>query len=304
MKIAYAFRRSIFYPYTGGSRDVPDGPARSAYLRTVRAMGFESVELGLDAFGGDDATETDVRAIRQDLEEHGLSCAAVRAGGGLAQPNVAEQSRRRLERAVEVAHWAGAEIVNTALGTPPREPKGAGTFVGEPVSQGSSRMANEDDFARTASALREVSRRAEDLSVDIAIEVHQHSIADNSWSALHLLEVTDRSNVFANPDLGNVYWTYDEPEETSEEAILALAPHSKYWHCKNLHRIYIPENRHSIFVRVPLPDGDIDYRFAISAMVDAGFDGYLAIEGATMGDQLHADRRSMEYVQRVLAERQ
>ena len=27
--------------------------------------------------------------------------------------------------------------------------------------------------------------------VSITIEVHQHSIADNSWSALHLLDLTD-----------------------------------------------------------------------------------------------------------------
>jgi hypothetical protein len=37
-------------------------------------------------------------------------------------------------------------------------------------------------------------------------------------------------------------------------------------------------------------------------MVDAGFDGYLAIEGATDGDQLYSDRRSFEYVKSVLAE--
>ena len=37
-------------------------------------------------------------------------------------------------------------------------------------------------------------------------------------------------------------------------------------------------------------------------MADAGFDGYLAIEGATDGDQLYADRRSIAYVRSVLAE--
>ena len=55
-------------------------------------------------------------------------------------------------------------------------------------------------------------------------------------------------------------------------------------------------------MRVPLPDGGIDYRFAVNAMQDAGYDGYLAIEGAVLGDQLHADRRSVEYVQGILAE--
>ena len=117
-----------------------------------------------------------------------------------------------------------------------------------------------------------------------------------------MLELTDSPHVFANPDLGNIYWTYDVPEETSEEAIVALAPHSKYWHCKNLNRVHIPENEHSIFIRTPLPDGEIDYRFAINAMLDAGYDGYLAVEGATAGDQLQADKRSHDYAREILAE--
>ena len=37
-------------------------------------------------------------------------------------------------------------------------------------------------------------------------------------------------------------------------------------------------------------------------MHDHGFDGNLAIEGATEGDQVTADRRSFEYVQQVLAD--
>jgi len=53
---------------------------------------------------------------------------------------------------------------------------------------------------------------------------------------------------------------------------------------------------------VPLPDGDLDYRFAIAAMLDAGYNGYLAVEGAREGDALSKDRRGAEYALRVLAE--
>jgi len=37
-------------------------------------------------------------------------------------------------------------------------------------------------------------------------------------------------------------------------------------------------------------------------MKEAGYDGYLAIEGANTGDQLHKDRRSVEYVKGLLSE--
>jgi len=69
-----------------------------------------------------------------------------------------------------------------------------------------------------------------------------------------------------------------------------------------LRRQHIPELRRSFFQRVPLPDGDLDYRFAIAAMLDAGYDGYLAVEGAREGDALSQDRRGAEYIRQLLAE--
>jgi sugar phosphate isomerase/epimerase len=172
---------------------------------------------------------------------------------------------------------------------------------GEPVSQGGSRAAGAAEFERTADQLRNFGTLAADLGVDLSIEVHQGSIADNSVATLHLLDLIDLDNVGANPDLGNIYWHYEYPDETSEAAIVALAPRSKYWHCKNLLRIHIPELHRALYQRVPLPDGDIDYRFAIAAMVDAGYRGYLAVEGAREGDQLSADGRSAAYVRDILA---
>jgi sugar phosphate isomerase/epimerase len=67
-------------------------------------------------------------------------------------------------------------------------------------------------------------------------------------------------------------------------------------------RVHIPENNHSIFLQTALPDGDIDYRFAISAMLDAGYKGYLALEGTRKGDTLSKDDRSVAYVNALLKE--
>ena len=304
MKIAYAFRRGTFYPFQAGAAwNIPDDPkTRTEYLGRVNDIGFDGIELGFEAFGGFDATEKTATEFQSILEDAGTPCVAIRAGGGLSQPNVAAENRAKLEKAVEIAGWTGVGIVNTALGTPPRDATLDTGPSGEPSSHGSSALATGDDFVRTANALREVGAVAGDHGVNITIEVHQHSIADNSWSTLHLLELTSSPNVFANPDLGNVLWTYEEPEETMEECIVALAPHSKYWHCKSLQRVHIPELNHSYFIRTPLPDGDIDYRFALSAMVEAGYDGYFALEGTNTGDQLHKDKRSVDYVKDILAE--
>jgi sugar phosphate isomerase/epimerase len=300
VKLCYALRRGVFYP---SARDefgtMPPRAERRRYLPLVRSMGFEAVEVGVD----EQADEAAARELKDEVESEGLKIGAVRAGGSLSHPLSAQQSVTRLQRSIRYAGWLGAPIVNTAMVNPASNPGGLGSGrQGEVISQGSSRAATAYDFELSAERLRTAGRAAADLGVSISIEVHQGSIADNSWATLHLLDLVGLDNVGANPDLGNIYWQYEHPEETPEAAIVALAPRALYWHCKNLRRTHIPELNRSFFDRVPLPDGEIDYRFAISAMLEAGYDGYLAVEGAQKGDQLSQDRRGLEYVQQLLAE--
>lgn len=301
MKFAYAMRRVNHHPYVGDDWNLPGKAVRPAYFKKVREMGFDGIEIANNSVGGPGAPSEAVRELRRELDDHGVPCVCVRGGGGLANPRTAPASLQRLEEAVMFASLIGSGLVNTTVTTPVVNTL-PGHFVGEPTSQGSSRDAHESDYEVTARGFREVARHAADLGVDISIEVHQHSIVDNSWSALKLLEMIDRPNVGINPDLGNILWTYDVPEETSEHAIVALAPRATYWHCKNLRRVYIPENHHTIFLRVPLPDGEIDYRFALGAMKEAGYQGYMAIEGMNLGDQLTSDCRSVTYAKNLWAE--
>jgi sugar phosphate isomerase/epimerase len=157
-------------------------------------------------------------------------------------------------------------------------------------------------YDELASVYREFCDQAADVGVTMSIEVHQNSPVDNSWSAKLIHQKVGRKNFGVNPDIGNVVWNYDIPEEEYDAFIKATAPISVYWHCKNLHRIYHPENQRTVYIRVPLQDGEVDYRFAISAMADAGYSGYMAIEGAWSGDQWHADQRSLEYAKAIWAE--
>ncbi len=300
MKIVYAFRRGVFYPHQG--TDLPARAHRGKFLEKVKAIGFDGIELGTGVFDLPGSREQAIKALRGELEDAGLPCLAVRGGGGFAHPRVAARNQKGLEDAVRFAAQIGAGIVNTVLGTPPVDPGGKGTSRGEPVAQGSSRTAREEDFERTARAISEVAKIAADLGVNISIELHQNTIVDNSWSALHLLERIDHPNVGVNPDLGNIYWTYHIPEESCEDAILALAPRSNYWHCKNLYRVYVPDVQRSIFLQTPIPDGEIDYRFAVSAMVAAGYSGNLALEGIRLGDQFYNDGKSVAYVKSLLEE--
>ena len=300
MKVGYAFRRDVFYPSRGGIAELFTGGTTDRYLAKLREIGFEGVELSLETLA--DVTEEKARDLARRLEGAGVPCVALRGGGDMADPKIGSQNRKRWESGVQIASWMGVGIVNGVVGRASRDPKGRGSGIGETVSQFSSRQATADDYSLNAKAIAAVADLAAPHGIRLAVEVHQQSIVDNSWSALYLLELVDRANFGINPDLGNIYWEYDEPEETSEDAIMALAPHAIYWHCKNLIRTHVPDLRRSFFARVPLPDGDVDYRFAISAMVAAAYQGYLMVEGAQVGDQLHQDRRSFKYVKEVLSE--
>ena len=303
MKFAYAFRRESWYPHFGprGTELVP-ADLRATWLKKVKSIGFDGLEISAVLPDGGDANESTVGELRRQLQGAGLPVLGVRGGGGLAHPRAGDAARRRWETALQFAAWVGSPILNATLGTP-SNPGQPGHFVGDPLSQGGSREAREDDFERSASILRPLADRAADLGVGIALEVHQHSILDASWAATKFVAMVDRDNMSINPDLGNIYWLYDEPEETSESAIVALAPISgAYWHCKNLTRVHIPENRHAIFLQVPLHQGDIDYRFALAAMVDAGFDGTFALEGVRVGDPYERDGGSLAYIRKVAEE--
>ena len=302
MKLCYALRRGVFYPSARDAfGELPPGEHRPKYLALVKSFGFDGLEIPVAA--AEDANEAAAQELADELRSAGVPAVCIRGGGPIAHPTAGPTARQRLEKAIRFAGWTGAGVVNTTFVTPPTHPGGPGHGrQGEQVSQGASRTASEADFERTADHLRRFGRMAADVGVDISVEVHQGSIADNSAAALHLIDLVGLDNVGVNPDLGNIYWHYEYPEETAEAAIVALAPRAKYWHCKNLRRIHIPELERAFFQRVPLPDGDIDYRFAIAAMADTGYQGYLAVEGAREGDQLTADARSAAYVRELLSE--
>src|SRR5262249_15076333 len=153
MKLCYALRRGVFYP---SQRDefgtMPPREHRPRYLNLVRSIGFDGVEVGVD----EHADATAARELASELGDAGLSVICVRAGGALAHPRSGPGARKRLEAAIRYASWTGASVVNTAMVTPATHPDGPGSQrTGEPVSQGASRLASEQDFVSAANQLSE-----------------------------------------------------------------------------------------------------------------------------------------------------
>ncbi len=303
MRFCYAHRRFTLYPKSIDSWNLHPDDYSATFLDKARATGFDALECGFEVLNQLE-TEKSIRAFGERVRSHGLEVGAIRAGGTLTEARNGPANREKLMRAAEYAHYVGAEVVNGALSAParyPGHPPGSipGSVSGWPKSQDASRDAMMWVYEELATVFQNVCDEAAHGDINVTIEVHQNSPVDNSWSAVYLHQLIDRDNFGINPDIGNIIWTYDVPEEDYDDAIDALAPISKYWHCKNLHRVYHPENQRTVFIRVPLQDGEIDYRYAISAMANAGYNGYMAIEGTQIGDQWHKDGTSLEYAKLI-----
>jgi sugar phosphate isomerase/epimerase len=301
MKFCYANRRHALYPDSQPNWDVTAEDYTDKFLGKCQDIGMDGMEIGFQALEGL-GSEQKVIDFGKRLADNGVPAMVVRAGGSLTAAKGFRDNRDRLHRLVDTAQAVGADVINGALGAPARYPGKPGSSTGWNVAQDSSRDAMIYDYERLATELQTASDSAADKGITVSVEVHQNTLVDNSWSAHLINDLVDRDNFGINPDLGNVYWTYDTPEETTDEHIKSVAPISVYWHCKNLFRVNHPENERSVFLRVAIPDGEIDYRYAITAMVEADYKGYMAIEGAWAGDQWLADGRSVEYAKSVMAD--
>ncbi|HEY8885366.1 MAG TPA: hypothetical protein VIO35_08645, partial [Chloroflexota bacterium] len=71
MKIAYAFRRSKVYPYTGDDWNLPGKEVRPQWYKQVREAGFDGIEIANNAVGGASASPAAVAELRRELEANG-----------------------------------------------------------------------------------------------------------------------------------------------------------------------------------------------------------------------------------------
>lgn len=300
MKIAFSNYSLRGYPPRDGG--MPDERSCDNLLAWAQEKGFDGIEVGDWWFDFFNCDVRKLEGIVQKMRSRGLELAAFNClRKCVTYPSVGEKNKKDLRRAIEVAGIVHPKIVNISLslgpdasGTPPDRVRGLSR------SPGGSAEASEADFVEAAHFLAELAEQASRDGVKIAIELHHCSIADTSSSMLKLLKLADHPNLSANPDLPNLYWAYDKPKENWFEAVERLAGKVQLWHAKNVKRIYIPEVNRAFFVHAALDEGDVDYRWAMSRFIEAGFDGWISIETAGAGDALDFIERGKRYLDRLI----
>ena len=283
--------------YPESSREAQITARRNLYS-WARQHNFAGIEVGAWWYDFYQAPVTETRQLKEEMAAEGLALAGFNClRKCVTHPAVATQNRRDLWTAVEVACEVGVPVVSISLSLdadavdiPQQDVRGT------QISPGSSRDAGDEEFEQAGAFLRELARVAQPSGIEIALELHHCSLADTSHSLLRLLDIAGEPNISANPDLGNVTWGYAVPEEPWPESVIHLAGRVRFWHVKNIQRVYFPEVGRSAFVHAALGEGDIDYRWAIAHMQSAGFDGWLSLEAAGPGDWLSFAARGKAYL--------
>jgi len=305
MKFCYANRRMTLYPNSVDPWDIDPNDYTDEFLTKVKEMGFDALEISTETLDRISTTKDGINNFNSKVKSFGLEIGAIRSGGTLTEAKNGPKNIKKMNKAIEYGKLCGSEVINGAISAPSRYPGNPigslpASSSGWTKSQDSSKEADMWVYDHLAKIYQEACDKAIDSNINLSVEIHQNSPIDNSWSAVYLHKLVSRKNFGINPDLGNVLWNYDQPEETFENCIDSVASISNYWHCKNLQTINHPENERSVFIRVPLSDGEIDYRYAISSLTNAGYKGYMAIEGTQNGDQFYKDFQSINYAKSVI----
>lgn len=302
MKIALATHTLRGYPPR--LRQKPELQVSRSVFSWARKHGFDGIEVAawwLDYYTAD---IEDMLRLKDEMGEYGLELAGFNClRKCVTHPAVAEANKRDLRRTIEVAKVVKPKFVNislslegSAVGVPEDRIRGL------PVSPGSGRDASDEDFREAARFLSELADDAGEAGVGIAIELHHCSLTDTSQNLLRILDLADNPNLSANPDLVNVQWAYDSPQEEWYDSVRRLVGRVKFWHLKNVQAIRVPELHHAFFVHASLGEGDVDYRWAIGQLVAGGFDGYFSIESGGRGDPLGFAAKGKAYLDDLLAE--
>lgn len=278
------------------------GPAEWRGFRDFLALALDSGYDGVDLSSGVfplGASDSWWRSVAGVVDEHGLRVASVNSlRTSLCDPDFGELGLSRALRAIEVAALIGSDTMNIAVGVP-HERLDANEYIGAEHPPGGSRGATEADFDLTARRLDIVGDRARSVGVELVLELHYCSIADSTSSVEALLGRL-REPVLVNPDLVNGVLSYPDPDDSWEESLLRLAPHSGgVWHVKNLE----PSSLGGRPVDARLSDGVVDYPRAVQILRDASYSGWISVESCGAPDFESISREGAAFLRTVVDER-
>lgn len=257
------------------------------FIHEAKRAGAEGVEL-LSYFYKDVAADR-AKALAA-LAETGLPCPIFSISQNFAKTSAAERSAEldKIKFGVDEAGYYGAGVVRV--------------FAGD-VSPGISFEEARDWIVEGLTAAAEYAHKA---GVRLALENHGKLAGrgDQVRELVGEVRLQSGCDAFgANPDTGN-FMLVNQP---SHEAIEQVAPYAYMVHFKDF-RSALPSETEQIYtaldgsrwVGTAVGEGEVNLGACISALRDAGFDGWLSVEYEGVEDPFTAVPRSIANARQYL----
>ena len=280
---------------------IPTEAERRPLLTWARSVGFDGVDIADTWMSWYDMPDADLRAFRDQAHRSGLIVSGLNPYRCiLARHESAARNFEKLARSIEVCRALECHVLNLALSVP-----FPAVWSEHERAERQLRLARDRDFTdreyeETAAKIARLADDAARDQIQLTLELHDDGMTDTSASVLRLHHLVDRPNVGVNPDLQNGYRVPYATEDW-RAALLALAPHTNYWHVKSCSKVYHVDERRSYSLRASLRDGDIDHRWALTQLARVGYDGWIVIESGG-GDSLVTAASDRAYMAGLVAE--
>lgn len=267
----------------------------AAFIAKAAQLGYPSVMLmgKRPHLSPLDVDEAALQAIRECLEQHGVTCAAVAGYTDFAPQPAAEVPFAEMQFA-----YVGS-LCQLARGL---EASYVRVFTAYDHEQNPLASA----WKQVVTSLRECAGRASDFGITLAVQNH-HDVALDTGALLDLIDQVDRPNV----KIGFDAWSPSLRGEELYEAARRAAPYTVI--TTNADYIRTPRYRYrpelvnyerilpDMVQAVPFGDGFIDYEAFFAGLVEGGFDGVANYEMCSPvrggGSQQNLDRYAGDYLQ-------
>lgn len=281
------------YSYHGAVRDGRlDLPG---FIRRAKLDGADGVEL-LDFFYKDNGLDADALVVsraqaKEALAETGLPVPIFSVGNNLAQPDPRERQAQinRIRFGVDEARSYGAGVVRV--------------FAGD-VRQG---VTFEEARAWIIDGLSEAADYAHERSIKLALENHGQLAGRGEQVREIIEEVRQRTGhdaLGANPDFGNFVLVDDAPADAVRaEASLAYMAHFKDFALapSDYREWTFTSLGGKRYLGCVVGEGVVDLPGCLTALREAGFDGWLSVEYEGVEDCLTGAPRSIAAAKALLS---
>lgn len=234
-------------------------------------LGYDGIEIqASEPHLPPDTSHERAAEIKEHLDEAGLSVPCLATYTGYYDERTeaeAEEELEELEQYCELAEILDCELVRHKPGGPP------------------VRHATEADYENAAGYVQRAADIAAKYDRTIGIEIHTDRLVETADSTLKFVEMVDRENVGIIHDAGNMYIV---DTDFGRESIERLGDELVHVHVKDIARVdddsdpetFTKETKHGEehFQFRRLGEGETDHLPAFTALVEAGYDGYLTDE--------------------------